>query len=110
MSASVEFAGARVLGRDRTDDFHQRGWRASRSCRYAVLTWPPEAGSRSGRTADVPEAQSGRSGFPLRERSAHAAGRAAPTATYSRGAGTVTGASKMLGAISCTARERAAPP
>src|ERR1035437_7800561 len=46
----------------------------------------PEAGSRRGSTVSLFEVQSGRSGFPARERKAQDACRAAPTATYSRGA------------------------
>ena len=42
--------------------------------------------------------------------SAQAACRAAPSATYSSGAGTSTGAPKMVGAIRRAASDRAPPP
>ena len=53
---------------------------------------------------------SGQSGGWAAPDKAQAACRAAPSATYSAGSGTVTGTPKISGAIARTAAERAAPP
>ena len=56
------------------------------------------------------EPGSGQPGGDAAPDSAQAACRAAPSATYSAGGGTVTGTPKMAGAIRRTASDRAAPP
>src|SRR6266536_3887324 len=82
------------------------------SRRAAYWAWTSGVGSAVNSRVVPARGQAGGSAAPEPDSAdrAQAACRAAPSATYSAGEGTVTGMPKICGAILRTASDRAAPP